>query len=146
MQRHREGAGFESADRFPDAAAFLRQLQGIPAIQKGLAVAVVLLICAAGTLWYRNYRESLPAEPLESLPAKVQSDFRDRVRRGNESLAYLARTHDLTGGADAADLFAEAYRFHPKDPQAVSGLEAAADATIAWYGKFADKQEARDAA
>jgi hypothetical protein len=35
----------------PDAAAFLRQLQGTPIIQQALAAAVAVLIVAAGILW-----------------------------------------------------------------------------------------------
>ncbi len=134
---------FERPQRFPDAGAFLRQLQGVPVIQKALVAVVCLLVLAAGGLWYRGYRESLPNEPLEQLPAQVQRDFRDKVRQGNESLNYLKRTHDITASADAAQYFGDAYRLHAKDPQAVSGLRAAADYAIDWYGKFPDRAEAR---
>jgi serine/threonine protein kinase len=134
---------FERPRRFPDAGAFLRQLQGVPLIQKALVAVVCLLVLAAGGLWYRGYRESLPNEPLERLPAQVQRDFHDKVRQGNESLEYLKRTHDITASADAAQYFGDAYRLHAKDPQAVNGLRAAADYAIDWYGKFPDRAEAR---
>jgi hypothetical protein len=121
----------------------VRQLQGVPFIQKALVAVVCLLVLAAGGLWYRGYRESLPNEPLEQLPAQVQRDFLDKVRQGNESLEYLKRTHDITASADAAQYFADAYRLHAKDPQAVSGLRAAAAYAIDWYGKFPDRAQAR---
>jgi len=134
---------YDQAQRFTDAAAFLRQLQGIPVIQQALVVAVAVLVIAAGILWYRNYLDSLPNEPLEQLPAQVQRDFLDKVRQGNASLDYLKRTHDITASADAAQYFADAYRLHAKDPQAVSGLATAADYAIEWYRKLPDQHEAR---
>ena len=133
---------FEKAERFADAGAFLRALQGVPLIQKALAAAVGVLLLAALGLWYRSYLQSLPNEPLERLPIAMQTEFRDKVRQGAESLAYLERTRDITASADAAQYFADAYRLHPKDPQAVKGLERAADYAIAWYEKQPDRQEA----
>jgi serine/threonine protein kinase len=135
---------YDPAQRFADAAAFLRHLQGTPIIQQALVAAVAVLVIAAGILWYRNYVDSLPAVPFESLPAQVQRDFLDRVRKGNESLQYLERTHDITASADAAESFAEAYVLHEKDPRAVSGLETAADYAIDWFGKSTDKRAARE--
>jgi serine/threonine protein kinase len=132
---------FDSRARQRDASAFLRELQGIPVIQKALAAAVAVLILAAGGLWYRNYLDSLPAEPLEQLPVAVQQEFREKVRLGNESLAYLERTKDVTASQDAAEYFAEAYRKHPKDPLAVVGLKAAADRAIDWYRQQPDKAQ-----
>ena len=134
---------FDPRQRFADAGAFLRGLQGIPFIQKALAAAVAVLTLAAGGLWYRSYLQSLPNEPLEALPAAVQQQFRDKVREGNESLEYVRRTRDMRGSADAAKAFAEAYQLHPKDPLAVKGLEAAADYAIDWYQRLPDRQTAR---
>ncbi len=134
---------YEPAQRFADAAAFVRQLQGVPAVQKALIAAVGLLIVAAGGLSYRNYVDSLPNEPLEQLPTAVQKQFLDKVRQGNEALDYLRRTHDITASADAAENFADAYRLHEKDPQAVRGLRTAADYAVDWYRKLPDRQQAR---
>jgi serine/threonine protein kinase len=134
---------YDPAKRFTDAAAFLRQLQGIPVIQQALIAAVSVLVVAAGILWYRSYLDSLPNVPFEQLPPQVQRDFLDKVRQGNESLGYLRRTHDITASADAAQYFAEAYRLHEKDPLAVSGLATAADYAIDWYRKLPDQHEAR---
>jgi serine/threonine protein kinase len=134
---------FRRGDRPADAGAFLRQLQGVPLIQKVLVGAVAVLILAAGGLWYRSYLDSLPAQPLEQLPPDVQAAFRARVQQGNESLDYMARTRDITASADAAQYFAEAYKLHEKDPLAVKGLNAAADRAIEWYSRMPDKAVAR---
>jgi hypothetical protein len=134
---------YDPKQRFADAAGFLRQLRGIPVIQQALVAAVAILIIAAGSLWYRNYVNSLPDQPLEQLPAQVQRDFREQLRQGEASLDYIRRTHDITASADAAQYFGDAYRLHEKDRQAVSGLKAAADYAIDWYRKLPDQHEAR---
>jgi serine/threonine protein kinase len=134
---------FERSRRFPDARAFLAQLQGVPPLQTALLAAVGALIVTAGVLWYRNYAASLPDEPLSALPQQVQQQFLEQIRQGNESLEYRRKTNDLHGSDDAADYFANAYRLHKKDPQAVAGLQAAAADEIAWYLKYPDKQAGR---
>jgi len=134
---------YDPKQRFADAAAFLRQLQGIPVIQQALVAAVAILLVAAGILWYRNYVDSLPDQPLEQLPAQVQRDFREQVRQGQASLDYIKRTHDIMASQDAAEYFGNAYRLHVKDPQAVGGLKAAAEYAIDWYRKRPDQHEAR---
>jgi len=133
---------FERTQRFPDAGAFLRALQGVPLIQKALAAAVAILVLAAGGLWYRSYLASLPDVPLSQLPPEVQEQFRANIGEGVNALAYVARTHDPTVTQDAAQYFDAAYRLHPRDPQAVRGLEAAARYAIDWYGRMPDKQQA----
>ena len=134
---------FERVQRFPDAGAFLKPLQGIPPLQWALLVVVAGLIVVSGALGYRSYLASLPSEPLSALPIEVQQKFREQVRQGNESLDYRRRTHDLHGSDDAADYFANAYRLHKRDPQAVAGLKTAADDEIDWYLKLPDRQAAR---
>jgi serine/threonine protein kinase len=134
---------YDPPQRFPDADAFLRKLQGIPVIQQALVAAVGVLVIAAGYLWYSNYIDSLPAEPLTSLPPQVQQDFMKAIGQGNEALDYMKRTRDPVGSGDAAQAFADAYRLHEKDPLAVKGLETAADYAIDWYTKLPDKQMAR---
>jgi serine/threonine protein kinase len=135
---------FERAERFPDAAAFNKALQGVALLQMGLGAGVVVLTLLASGLWYRNYLETRPAVPFEQLPPVVQQDVREALRQGNESLAYLERTHDITASADAAEYFANAYALHPRNPDAVAGLERAADEAIAWYEKSPDRNAARD--
>jgi serine/threonine protein kinase len=133
---------YNPAQRFPDAGAFLRNLQGTPLIQQALAVAVGVLLITAGILWYRSYLDSQPREPLERLPAQVQQKFHEKISAGNNDLDYLRRTHDISISQDAASDFGEAYQLHEKDPQAVRGLEIAADYAIEWYSKLPDRREA----
>lgn len=133
---------FDPAQRPQNASAFLRRFDGVPAIQKALLAAVATLLLAAAGLGYRSYLQSLPAVPLGSLPRMVQQQFHDKIREGNASLAYLRSSGDITASADAAEYFAEAYRLHPKDPEAVRGLEMAADYAIGWYSKLPDRGEA----
>lgn len=133
---------FDASQRPQDASLFLRRLQGMPAIQKGLLAAVAVLLLAAGGLEYRSYLQSLPAVPLASLPLPVQQQFHDKIREGDMSLQYLRSSGDITASADAAEYFAEAYRLHPRDPEAVRGLETAAAYAIGWYSKQPDRNEA----
>jgi hypothetical protein len=133
---------FERAQRYADASVFLRQLQGVALLPKVLATAVIVLVLIAGVLWYRNELQSRPAVPFEALPTLVQDGVREALRQGNEALQYLERTQDISASADAAQSFAEAYRLHPKNPDAVAGLERAADLAIAWYEKMPDRAQA----
>ncbi|HTV80431.1 MAG TPA: serine/threonine-protein kinase [Steroidobacteraceae bacterium] len=133
---------FDPARRTPNATAFLRELQGVPVIQQALIGAVTVLVLTAGGLWYNNHRLSMPDVPLEQLPAAVQQQFREKVQCGNDALGYVARTHDVSGSADAASCFADAFRLHPKDPDAVRGLDSAADLAIDWYRKMPDRRQA----
>ncbi len=133
---------FDASQRPQDASLFLRRLQGMPAIQKGLLAAVAVLLLTAGGLEYRSYLQSLPAVPLTSLPLAVQQQFHDKIREGDTSLQYLRSSGDITASADAAEYFAEAYRLHPRDAEAVRGLETAAGYAIGWYSKLPDRHEA----
>jgi len=133
---------FDPAQRPQNASIFLRRFNGVPAIQKALLAAVAALLLAAAGLAYRSHLQSLPAVPLVSLPLVVQHQFHDRIREGDASLAYLRSSGDITASADAAEYFAEAYQLHPKDPEAVRGLETAANYAIGWYSKLPDRGEA----
>ncbi|MGH8179721.1 MAG: hypothetical protein ACRETR_01960 [Steroidobacteraceae bacterium] len=133
---------FDPAQRPQNAGVFLRRFEGVPAVQKGLLAAVAaLLLCAAG-LAYRSHLQSLPAVPLIALPLATQHQFHDKIREGDASLAYLRSSGDITASADAAEYFAEAYQLHPRDPEAVHGLETAADYAIGWYSKQPDRGDA----
>jgi serine/threonine protein kinase len=138
----RRAVAFERSSRPRDGASFLRELQGVPLIQKTLAGAVAVLILAAAGLWYSSYLDSLPAVPFDQLSVQDQQKFRENVRLGNEALAYMRRTHDITASADAAQSFAAAYQVHEKDPDAVRGLNEAAASAIDWYRKLPDKARA----
>ncbi len=104
--------------------------------------AVAALVLTAVGLWYRSYRQSQPDVPLAQLPAAVQRHFHEKVQCGNEALAYVTRTQDVTASADAATCFADAYKLHPKDPAAVRGLQLAAGLAINWYRAQSDQSQA----
>jgi serine/threonine protein kinase len=133
---------YDPAQRFADASAFLRQLQGTPLLQQGLAAAVAILLVTAAILWYRSYQDSLPREPLTSLPLEVQQKFHEKIRAGNNDLDYLQRSHDVSASQDAATDFDAAWQLHEKDPEAVRGLTVAADYAIDWYAKQRDRNAA----
>jgi serine/threonine protein kinase len=131
---------FERTQRFTNAGAFLHALRGVPLTQKTLVAAVAVLVLAAARLWYRHYVDSLPAEPLEALPLEVQQQFRGLLHEGDGSLAEMK--DNIAASRDAAEYFARAYKLHPKDPNAVRGLEKATERAVEWYGKYTDRQEA----
>lgn len=133
---------YHPTQRFADASAFLRQLQGTPRLQQALAGAAAVLLVIAGILWYRDYEQSQPRVPLASLPLDVQQKFHEKIRAGNNDLEYLQRTHDISSSQDAATDFGEAWQLHEKDPEAVRGLRTAADYAIDWYGRMPDRHEA----
>jgi len=133
---------YDPTQRFADAGAFLRQLQGTPRVQRALAAAVAVLLVTAGILWYRDYQQSQPRVPLASLPLDVQQKFHEKIRAGNDDLDYLRRTHDISSSQDAATDFGEAWQLHEKDPEAVRGLRTAADYAIDWYSRLPDRHEA----
>jgi serine/threonine protein kinase len=135
---------FDRAARFPDAAAFGRALQGTSPLQTALMAAVAILVITAAFFWYRDYLQRQPAVPFEQLPLQVQQRVTEALSQGNESIRYVERTGDVTGSADAAQFFSEAYALHPRNPDAIEGLERAADEAIAWYLKLPDRTMARD--
>ena len=134
-------ASFDRTQRFADAGAFLRALRGVPLIQKALMAAVVVLVLAAGGLWYRNYLDSLP-QPWDQLQPQTRQEFDAKIKAGDEVLEHIKHGGNLAYVQDAAKSFGEAYRLHPRDPEAVRGLKAAANYAIDWFGKFPDKKEA----
>ena len=133
---------FQREQRWPNAAAFLRALQGMTRVQTALAAAVVVLSVAAGALWYRTYLQSLPAVPFEQLPVAEQQFIQRALDNGNQALQLVKQSHIIEATADAADSFAEAYERHPRNPDAVAGLKDAADAFIAWADEQPDKSVA----
>jgi serine/threonine protein kinase len=133
---------FDRAERWPDATAFAKSLQGATALQKALAGAVAILAVAAGGLWYQNYREAQPAIPFEQLPEQQRADVLRWLAQGRESLRMAAENKIIEASADAAYEFAEAYRIHPRNPDAVKGLDEAADYFIEWWDSQPDQKAA----
>jgi serine/threonine protein kinase len=122
----------ERSKRLPDAGAFLRALQGSKPLLIGLAAAVVVLSVTAAVFAYRSYGASRPAIPFDQLPVAEQQYVRHALDSGNEALQLVRKEHIIEATADAADSFADAYEHHPRNPDAVTGLNEAADRFIDW--------------
>ena len=148
LKRHewraiQKALAFDRAQRWPDGAAFLKELQGRTPLQKTLLAALAAAVIVAGVFGWQAWVDSQPAVPFNSLPPAVQTAFHERIAQGEQSLAYVANTGDVSASADAAQFFAEAYAMHPKNREAVRGLEKAADHAIDWFTKREDHAEAR---
>jgi serine/threonine protein kinase len=133
---------FDRPERFADAAAFLKALQGVATLPKWLAAAGVVLAIATSILWYRNYLASGPDIPFDELPAPVQREVRKGLDDGEAALNYVERTHEMSGTEEAVAGFDSAYSRHPRNREAVAGLERAADLVIDWYLARPDRLDA----
>ena len=133
---------FDRADRFADAAALRKALQGVSTLPKWLAAAGVVLAIATGILWYRNYLASGPDIPFSDLPAQMQRDVRKGLDNGQEALQYVERTREMSVTEDAVAGFVSAYDLHPRNREAVAGLERTADLVIDWYLARPDRLDA----
>jgi serine/threonine protein kinase len=123
---------FERSERWPDAQAFLKALEGtslwIPALG-GLAATLALV---AGYVAYQNYVESLPKIPFEQLPADAQGNFRSAMQAGD--YAYRFATTEAQGAEavqaiyrDALSEYATAYALHPRNAEADAALQRSLD-------------------
>ena len=86
--------------------------------------------------------KSRPDLPFESLPAEVQTQFRQSMDLGD--YAYRAGTQSLTGAEalgvlfDAISQYCDAYALHPKNPDAERALKQALEV----FGKRLDGADA----
>jgi hypothetical protein len=101
-----------------------------------------VLAITTGILWYRNYLASGPEIPFNELPAQTQREVRKDLDGGQEALQYVERTHEMSVIEDAVAGFAEAYSLHPRNREAVAGLERTADLAINWYLARPDRPDA----
>jgi serine/threonine protein kinase len=115
------------AERWPDANAFLKALEGISPWVPALAALAATLAIVSTYVGYENYLESLPAVPFEQLPSSVQREFRGAMQEGD--YAYHFATTKLEGAEAAAAIYrdaiasyAEAYHLHPKNADADDAL------------------------
>lgn len=133
---------FTREERFADAAAFLRSLQGWTLLQRSLAAAVMALSILAAGLGYRSYVDSLPDVAFADLPAAEQQIVTAALADGRSALRLVEQEHIMEASDDAANAFAKAYEHHPKDPDAVSGLQRSADLFIRWCAGLPDRKDA----
>jgi hypothetical protein len=145
---------FERPQRWQDAGKFGEAWQKRIGLKVALGVTLVALAATAGGLSYKNHLDALPAVPFEQLPAEIQRRVSSDLDEGNDALRVVRDGHVIEASADAADRFADAYALHPRNPDAVKGLEAAAGYFIDWalmqpdrermqveLAKFRDKSE-----
>jgi serine/threonine protein kinase len=115
------------ADRWPDAASFLKALEGLGPWLPALVGLAATLVVVAGIAGYQNYRASLPDVPFEQLQPEEQAAFREAMMQGDD--AYNDAINELDGFdalltvyEAALSNYARAYALHPKNPEADAAL------------------------
>jgi serine/threonine protein kinase len=133
---------FDRARRFQNAAQFRKAFAGTSSLQKILIAAIVLLIPVTAVLGYRSYVASGPSIPFERLPSDTQAEVVKALSSGNEALEYVRKTHDFGPLDDAAAAFDHAYSLHPRNRDAVKGLDATVKLAVEWANGRPDKSNA----
>jgi len=133
---------FERARRFQNAAQFRKAFAGTSSLQKILIAVIALLIPVTAVLAYRSYVASGPAIPFDRLPSDTRAEVVKALTSGNEALDYVRRTHDFGPLDDAAVAFDHAYALHPRNRDAVKGLDATVKLAIEWADGRPDKANA----
>jgi hypothetical protein len=133
---------FERARRWQNAAQFRKAFAGTSSLQRVLMAVIGLLVLVTAALAYRSYVASGPAIAFEQLPAGTRAEVLKALAAGNEALDYVRRTHDFGPLDDAAVAFDHAYALHPRNREAVKGLDATAKLAIEWAEGRPDKPTA----
>jgi serine/threonine protein kinase len=118
--------------RWQNAAQFRKAFTGTSRLQAILLAATVVLLLITALLGYRSYVASGPTIPFNELPAATRAEIQKALTSGNEALEYVRRTHDLTPLDDAAVAFDHAYALHPRNRDAVRGLDSTVKLAILW--------------
>jgi hypothetical protein len=118
---------FDRDKRLRDATEFLRLFFGATRLRNGLIAATLVLVAVSGYLWYRNYQQAGPAEPLEALAAVDQLRVKNDFAEGDKTWGFYSQQGITNALTDSVNYFADAYKTHPRDRQAVRGLTRAAD-------------------
>ena len=123
---------FDRSQRWQNAAQFRKAFAGTSRLQAILIAATVILLPITAFFGYRSYIASGPAIPFNELPPATQVEIRKSLASGNEALDYVRRTHDFTPLDDAAVAFDHAYALHPRNRDAVRGLDSTVKLAIQW--------------
>lgn len=122
--------GMTRAERWPDAQAFLRELDSSGPIVAVMGALVATTALVAGYAWYQNHLAALPAQAFAELSPDVQEQFRAAMKQGD--YAYAFATGTLQGDEALAALYrdailqyAEAYSLHPRNETADAALRRA---------------------
>jgi serine/threonine protein kinase len=133
---------FERARRWQNAAQFRKAFAGTSRLQKILITAMALLVPLTALLAYRSYIASGPAIAFDELPPTTRAEVLKSLATGNEALEYVRRTHDFGPLDDAAVAFDHAYALHPRNRDAVKGLDTTVKLAIEWADGHSDAASA----
>jgi len=132
---------FEPRSRPRDAADFIRIFFGVTPLTKMLlAAAVAGLGLASAYLWYQNAQETGPLVPLSALPAARQQQVLTALNDGRTEWGFYEKDRNERALWDAVDRYAEAYKLHPRNREAVQGLRRAADELLGRKDLNADER------
>ena len=99
--------------------------------RKGLIAAGTVLVLAltSGYFW-QQHRASDPAVAFEELPAETQSQFKALMADGDREWSLYQKEHNIVALWDAIDQYADAYKLHPRNRDAIRALERSANAAL----------------
>ncbi|MEQ8861710.1 MAG: serine/threonine-protein kinase [Pseudomonadales bacterium] len=120
------GLALDREHRTAHAAEFLKELEGPPKLRLVLgatAIALVGTLGFAGFQEYQSVRARLPDIPFEELASDRREAFTTLMDEGR----ILHQFGDLSS---ALDRYFEAYRVHPRNPQAVEGMTTLIDELV----------------
>jgi serine/threonine protein kinase len=135
---------FDRKQRPQSAAEFLKSFRGVTRLQQATLAATVVLTLTAGYFSYQNYRETSPAVPFSALPIGTQEEFVQHMQEGDQEWTFYRREQNVVALQGAISQYADAYRLHPRNRDAVQALNKAADAWLATFDK--DPQQRREVA
>ncbi len=124
-----------------NAGEFLKHFRGVSALQKLSVAAAAVLAVAAGYLSYRNHVETSPAIAFEELPIARQQEFREKMTEGRRAWVFFERGGISDGLTSALDFYADAYQIHPRNREAVSALNEAANALLSQAKNDEERRE-----
>lgn len=122
---------FERARRPRDAGEFLALFFRNPALRRLAWAAGVGLLAVGGSMGYLNWRQSGPDVPLSALPVTTRAEVERLLDEAGREWTFYAREQTEFAAWSALELYAEAYTLHPRNRDAVRGLNRAADALLA---------------
>lgn len=135
---------FDRKDRPKDATEFLRLFRGVTALQKATIAVAAVLAVASGYFWYQNYVETSPAIPFSELTAETQQDFTYQMTEGDKAWTFFKSDGNSVALLDAIQYYAFAYSLHPRNRDAVKGLNRSGDEYLRLAGD--NPQQRREAA
>ncbi|MEO0574161.1 MAG: protein kinase [Pseudomonadota bacterium] len=121
-----QGLAPQRAERLPDAAAFAAAFRGPQRVSKWISAAIAALAVVAVYFAYANFQDRGPAVDWNDLTQAQRTQFTELVDSGHQ---WLQNDPPWIGGA--YNDFSEAYTIHPRNAEAIEGLDAVARLLIA---------------